>query len=164
MVGLDADDQACKMKDRLHKEADRSEVGGVSRIKAERGFTLVELLVVMLILGILAVIAVPAFYSQREKARDAEAKAQVSSAQLAAEAYAIDNQGRYTGATPAALAQIEQTLNDGDITVLAAGPRTYRLRSQSGSGNFFDVERGPMGSVYTCNAAGNGGCRPDGTW
>lgn len=57
----------------------------------EGGFTLIELLVVMIIIGILAAIAVPTFLSQRSKATDTAAKADVSTLGREVETYYVDN-------------------------------------------------------------------------
>ena len=74
------------------------------RTQSESGFTLVELLVVMLILGLLAAIAIPSFFNQRDKAKDADAKEAVRTAQTAMETFATDNGGSYdgSGVSPAA--------------------------------------------------------------
>ena len=78
----------------------RMRVGARLNGDREAGFTLVELLVVMLILGLLAAIAIPSFFNQRDKAKDASAKEMAHTAQTAMETYATDNGGIYTGVDP----------------------------------------------------------------
>ena len=62
--------------------------------EGEGGFTLIELLVVMIIIGILAAIAIPVFLSQRAKAQDTAAKADVSTLGKELASYFVDNTGQ----------------------------------------------------------------------
>jgi prepilin-type N-terminal cleavage/methylation domain-containing protein len=58
----------------------------------EAGFTLVELLVVMIIISILSAIAVPAFLSQRKKSRDVATKSDIARVGKELAAYFVDGQ------------------------------------------------------------------------
>ena len=59
------------------------------RLKAE-GFTLIEMLVVIAVIGILAAIAIPQFAAYRRRGFDSDAKSAVKNMATAQEAYFVD--------------------------------------------------------------------------
>jgi type IV pilus assembly protein PilA len=136
------------------------------RSQGDAGFTLVELLVVMLILGLLAAIAVPSFFNQRDKARDADAKAAVRTAQTAMETYATDNNGSYVGADAADLQAIESTLNDANVAPApTVAADSYSVNVTSDTGNVFTISRAANGTTsLTCTTGGQDGCPTGGNW
>ena len=59
--------------------------------KNEKGFTLIELMVVIVILGLLAGIVLPKFLGQEDKAKRETTKVQISSLESALDAFKLDN-------------------------------------------------------------------------
>src|SRR3954452_22067159 len=104
------------------------------RLADESGFTLVELLVVIVIIGILATLGIAAFLNQRSKAQDSQAKVYASTAEKALEVWHSDH-ATFAGATETALAKIEPSLNSAPgLTINGLGPRTFVVNVDSVSG------------------------------
>lgn len=61
--------------------------------KTQKGFTLIELMIVVVIIGILAAIAIPNFISMQNRAKEGSTKANMHTFQLAAEDYVVTNDG-----------------------------------------------------------------------
>lgn len=80
-----------------------------TRISAQDGFTLFEILVVIMIIGVLTALAVPSFVNQREKAQDTCAKSLLMAGRTAMETYLTDH-GNYSGVTLVKLNKIEPAL------------------------------------------------------
>ena len=71
------------------------------RFNKDKGFTLIEVLLVVVILGILAAIAIPAYTGYMRNAKRTEAKTNIQSLRLLLEQYFSEN-GRYCPAVPPA--------------------------------------------------------------
>jgi type IV pilus assembly protein PilA len=125
----------------------------------ESGFTLVELLVVVLIIGLLAALGISSFLSQRSKAQDAEAKQVIRTASHALQVFHMDHDTY--NASVADLVEIESSLRSARHLVVNGTVTTYDVAVDSASGqNTYTLARDADGRVLRgCTVPGNGGCR-----
>ena len=85
---------------------------------SRRGFTLVELLVVVLVVGILAAIAIPRYSGSKDKAYVATMIADLHNAAVYEEQYASENHAQYFSGTATADLPVEGFRASKDVTVI----------------------------------------------
>lgn len=115
----------------------------------EEGFTLIELMVVVLIIAILIAIAIPTFLGARTRAQDRAAQSSLRNALTAAKTSFTDTSD-YSGATAATLQGIEPSLTFAvapsttfkQVSVIAPGAAatTWWAEVKSKSGTCYGIE------------------------
>jgi prepilin-type N-terminal cleavage/methylation domain-containing protein len=97
------------------------------------GFTLVEILIVLAIIGLLAVIAIPQFISYRSQAVDAQLKSDLRNAAVAVEGYFTKNT-----VYPSSIAEIAgfgfQSSEGVTLTLTVVTPTTYTITAAKPGG------------------------------
>ena len=122
-------------------------------LKDDEGFSLIELLVVILIIGVLAAIAIPAFAGQKGKASDAQAKELARTAETTAETIAVDNNGEYTKVTAAELNKYEpsigilQSSSAAYLSATTASKTEYSVTAKSTNGDEFKIAKSANGEI-----------------
>ena len=119
--------------------------------KKESGFTLIELMIVIAIIGILAAIAIPQFAAYRKRSYNAAAESDLRNAATAQEAYYVDNATYTTG-----IANIEgatyglYTSDNVTVGIVSADTSGYTMTAHHSSGDKTYTLSGP-GGILTHN-------------
>jgi type IV pilus assembly protein PilA len=116
------------------------------RRDGEEGFTLIELMVVVLIIAILLAIAIPTFLGARSRAQDRAAQSSLRNGLTAAKTIYTDNQS-YTAATTTELKNTEPSLTFVDGATGSGDSKTVAIDTSTAS-QFIGAARSESGKCF----------------
>jgi type IV pilus assembly protein PilA len=116
--------------------------------KNEKGFTLIELMIVIAIIGILAAIAIPQFSAYRKRSYNSAAQADLRNAATAQEAYYVDNSTYTTDYTKLTGNGGYSQTNKVTLTITSTNiVSNYNMTANHNAGNRTYTLNGPGGSL-----------------
>jgi len=115
------------------------------RKNGQKGFTLIELMIVIAIIGILAAIAIPQFVAYRQKGYDTQAKGELKSLYTACQAYFADAPTVTACSEPMVSAQFQKSPEVTFTGIAAAGQTMSGVTASHSAGT----------KTYQIGASGN---------
>ena len=115
--------------------------------KNEKGFTLIELMIVIAIIGILAAIAIPQFNAYRKRSFNAAALSDLKNFTTAQEAYFVDAQTYCTTKATLMANYGAQESSGVTVTINSANASSYNMSSTNAKGDKTYTIVGPGGAI-----------------